>query len=87
MSTVTISNPFRVGTKLHRIFEYMKDSNYHSLVDITSVAYNYEGTPAPLACRQVGSALRTIRATPGLDVNTWDRRKWKRPFHYRMHDA
>lgn len=71
MSTVTKENPFRVGTKLYRIFEYMKDGEYHTLWSITTIAYGstmtqlYSAGMSYLGCRRVASALRTIRATPG----------------------
>lgn len=89
---VTKENPFRVGTKLYRIFEYMKDGEYRSLRDIVIATYK---SVCPCGgskdcfllkadCRRAGSALRTIRAVPGLAVNVWYRGDYNQPVCYRM---
>ena len=83
MSTINKENPFRVGTKLYRIFEYMKDGEYHTLQDITQAAYSISCSYhfCPTDYRRVGSALRTIRVTRGLWI-TWDHQKG-----YRLEDS
>lgn len=69
---ITTPNPFRAGTKLWRIFDYMADDKPHCLQDITHKAYGLRLLSGPLAKlyrRRTASALRTIRAHPGLGVD------------------
>ena len=64
-----MTNPFRTGSKLGEIFEFMSDGLDHHLRDITEAAYRSVGVgDSPLFQRRVASALRTIRCLPGIDV-------------------
>jgi hypothetical protein len=77
MTMISRPNPFREHSKLHDTFEFMADGEWHTLSDIAFHVYRHDYRPRlatdQVTCRRVGSALRTIRATPGLDVN----------YHYR----
>ncbi len=67
---VNMTNPYREGTKLHRIFAFMQDGCWHPLHLITQGAYGLT-TSAYLSVsdeRRVASALRTIRSHKDLDV-------------------
>ncbi len=67
---VEVENPFRKGSKLWDIFRFMADGERHSIEDLVESIYG----PGTQMChwtptrRRMASALRTIRAKPGLDV-------------------
>ncbi len=65
----TKANPYRVGSKLHAIFEFISDGKPHSLRSITEGTCFAGASNKPLYLRRTASALRTIRSRPGLDVN------------------
>lgn len=66
MRRISTENPFQLDSKLHAVFNFMKDGEQHALSDITKAAY--PGWVVSGDERRTASALRTIRATPGLDV-------------------
>lgn len=62
---INTKNPYRIGSQLHNIFQFMADGNPHTLEDITKAIYPYSIT---MWRRRVSSALRTIRSHPHLHV-------------------
>ena len=68
-TTICTRNPYRLGSKLHHIFNFMADGNVHTLVAITNAAYFPGAGNEPLYRRRVSSALRTIRNLPCMDVD------------------
>ncbi len=66
---ISINNPYRENTKLHRVFNFMNDGCWHPLAAISVAAYR--GTVTTWATpieRRTSSALRTIRSHPNLSV-------------------
>ena len=71
-----MESPYREGTKLDRIFLFMRDGRWHTLTEITPEGYppsNLGYYPHEVGAnsynrRRVASALRTIRSHPNLTV-------------------
>lgn len=61
-TTTPVTNPFRHGSKLHDIFNFMADGSEHSLNAITDAGYFPGAAGNPLYRRRTSSAIRTIRA-------------------------
>ncbi len=59
-----VSNPYRFGSRLHIIFDFMSDGQYHVLKSITEAAYFLGAGRLSLYRRRTASALRTIRRRP-----------------------
>lgn len=55
-------NPFRSGSKLHDIFNFLSDGAVRSLNAITEAGYFPGASGNPVYRRRTSSALRTIRA-------------------------
>ena len=59
------ANPYRINTKLHNLFELMKDGTPRTLTAITDsldyLAIPRESPPHQVSRRRTASALRTIR--------------------------
>lgn len=68
-TNVTTKNPYRTGSKLHAVFNFIADGTTHTLEEITDAAY-FPGASrrSPLRRRRTASALRTIRQCPGVFV-------------------
>lgn len=56
-----IYNPYRVDSKLFKIFKFMSDNRNHTLAEITDEVYFYGARLTSLYRRRAASALRTIR--------------------------
>lgn len=68
-TNVTTQNPYRTGSKLHTIFNFIADGEAHTLEAIADAAYfPGAGRVAIRRCR-TASALRTIRYQPGVFVD------------------
>ena len=68
---ITVKNPYRVGSKLHKIYEIMSDGKWHDLEGITEEVYGYLNHRVVLYRRRTASALRTIRRKQGGLCLTW----------------
>ncbi len=68
-SNVTTKNPYRTGSKLHTIFNFIADGETHTLDAIADAAYYPGAGRLPLNRRRTASALRTIRQRPGVYVD------------------
>jgi hypothetical protein len=70
---ITTPNPFRVGSNLRTIFKFIADGYPHELDSIAFTIYGYQAyghsLHGRLLRRRTASALRTIRAHPGLGVD------------------
>ena len=65
---ITVENPYRAGSKLHKIYEFMADGKRHSLEEITYECYGLRANSVTFLKRRTASALRTIRNQPKLFV-------------------
>lgn len=64
-----VTNPYRTGSKMHRIFNLMSDGEPRTLEDITKWTYNLDLImSSALYRRRVASALRTIRKRDDVSV-------------------
>ena len=68
-SNVTTKNPYREGSKLHSVFNFIADGENHTLNEITDAAYFPGARNQPMNRRRTSSALRTIRQRPGVFVD------------------
>jgi len=68
-SNITTTNPYRTGSKLHSIFNFISDGSPHTLVDITNAAYFPGAGNVTMYRRRTSSALRTIRSRQGVFVD------------------
>ena len=65
-SNVTMKNPYRTGSKLYVILNFIADGRPHTLEEITEVAYFFSANLQTLYRRRTSSALRTIRQLPSV---------------------
>jgi len=65
MSHEKFPNPFRVGSKMQKVFHFLADGEYHSIQAITNAVYFPGAGSRALYRRRVASSIRTIRRGTG----------------------